>query len=167
MSAISGIAQRTAHRMHFKAAALKPPAADSTNVTSGSLSGSVTGSSQLLSSISGKSTVPPGLMKQIEQAVTSALQSSKPTDDPHQVVQNAIASVLKKNGGTAVTQGAGAAGDASDADGSQRTFQQTLQAYGITPQQFGAQLASALHPTSAGQSNLSSYPPGLVLDTSA
>jgi len=154
--------------MHFKAAALKAPAADSTSLTSATLSGSVTGSSQLLSSVSGKGSVPSGLMKQIEQAVTSALQSSKPTDDPHQVVQNAINSVLKKNGGLAATQGADAASDPSDTDGTQRTFQQTLQAYGITPQQVGDQLATALHQSAAaGQSNLSSFPPGLVLDTSA
>jgi hypothetical protein len=105
-------------------------------------------------------------MKQVEQAVTSALQSSKPTDDPKKVIQNAIQAVLKKNK-SAAQQDSDTDVDATDSDGTQRTFNQTLQAYGISPQQFQAQLLTAVHQVGGMHSNFSSFPPGIVLDTAA
>jgi hypothetical protein len=158
MSAVSSLGRPHAHRM-------SPAARATTSVSSSTLSGSVTGSGQALG-LEPDAGLSDGVMKQIEQAVTSELQSSKPTDDPHKVIQNAILSVLKKNG-KGFGRGADAGADTTDADGTHRTFNQTLQAYGISPQQFRAQLLAAVHQTGATRSTVSSFPPGIVLDTAA
>jgi len=160
MSAISSLGRPHPHRI--------PPGANrtTTSLTSSTLSGSITASSQALSSLQGNAARSPGVMKQIEQAVTSALQSSKPTDDPKKVIQNAILSVLKKNKG-ATQQDPDSDADATDSDGTHRTFNQTLQAYHISPQQFQAQLLAAVHQVGGVHSNISSFPPGIVLDTAA
>jgi hypothetical protein len=167
MSSIAGVG-RSVHHPHFPKTA-KSPSTDSTSLTASTLSGTVTGSLPALGAASAQGKIPSGVLKQIEQAVTKALQSSKPTDDPHKVIQEAITGVLKKNAGSPSSQDASAS-DTTDADGTHRTFDQTLQAYGVTPQQFRAQVLVAMHatgssPTAGTASNISSFPPGLVLDT--
>ena len=156
MSAISSVARP--HRV------LHASPRATTSVSSSMLSGSVTASPQALAAVSDNPGLSSGVMKQIEQAVTSALQASKPTDDPRKVIQNAIASVLKNK--NAKTDGDHDA-DPSDSDGTHRTFNQTLQAYGISPQQFRAQLLAAVQKMGGGQINVSSFPAGMVLDTAA
>jgi len=159
MSAISSLAHAHPHRFASGSRI-------TTSLTSSTLSGSVTASTQALGALQSNGGLSDGVMKQVEQAVTSALQSSKPTDDPHQVVRNAILLVLKKNRNSP-QQDSNNTADTTDADGTQRTFNQTLQAYGISPQQFRAQLLSAVHQLGSGQQNVSSFPPGIVLDTAA
>ena len=159
MSSISSLARPLTHRPPFSP---RP----TTSLTSSTLSGSITASTQALGGLQPGAALPDGVMKQIEQAVTTALQKSKPTEDPNTVVHDAIMSVLKKNR-RSLSPGAGTAPDPKDPDGTQRLFNQTLQAYGISPQQFNAQLASAVHQLGNGPSNLSSFPPGLVVDTAA
>jgi hypothetical protein len=161
MSAISSVGRTPHYRIPGSAA----PSRTTTSLTSSTLSGSITGSAQALGALQANAGLSGDVIKQIEQAVTSALQSSKPTDDPHKVVQNAILSVLKKNAGANGKGGSDA--DTTDSDGTHRTFNQTLQAYGISPQQFRAQLLAAVHQTGGGASSISSFPPGTVLDTAA
>jgi hypothetical protein len=170
MSSIAGVG-RSVHHPHFPKTA-KLPSTDSTSLTASTLSGTVTGSLPALGAASTQAKIPSGLLKQIEQAVTNALQTSKPTDDPHKVIRDAITNVLKKNAGSPSSQDDASASDTTDADGTHRTFDQTLQAYGVTPQQFRAQVLAAIHaagasPTAGTASNISSFPPGLVLDTAA
>ena len=160
MSAISSFVNASHHRV---ASGSPRP---TTSLTSSTLSGSVTASNQALSALQGNAGIPDGVLKQIEQAVTSALQSSKPTDDPLKVVRDTIVSVLKKNKGKTRKDG-DVNVDGTDADGTHRTFNQTLQAYGISPQQFRAQVAAAVHQVGGGHSNVSSFPAGVMLDTAA
>jgi hypothetical protein len=101
-----------------------------------------------------------GLMKVIEQAVTSALQSAPSNADPNQVVQQAIEDALKNPNSASDPNGDG------DSDSkTQATFAQTLQSFGITPKQFQSDLAAAVQSTQGG--NTSSFPPGMFLDTIA
>ncbi len=159
MSGISSVARPLSHR---------PPLAPrtTTSLTSSTLSGSITASPQALTALQVNPGLPDNVMKQVEQAVTSALQKSKPTDDPTTVIHDAIEAVLKKNRGS-LSQSSPTNPDDKDADGTQRLFNQTLQAYGISPQQFRAQLASAVHQLTGNHPSVSSFPPGVVLDTSA
>jgi hypothetical protein len=168
MSSISGVGR--SHHGHYPKIA-KSLSTDpvSTSLTPSAPSGSVTGSIPALGTAAPLPKLPGGVLKQIEQAVTSALQASKPTDDPHQVIRDAIANVLKQNKSAASNQDDSSTPDTSDADGTHRTLDQTLQAYGISPKQFSAQLSAALHAANPNStaSNISSFPPGLVLDTTA
>jgi hypothetical protein len=80
------------------------------------------------------------LMSQIQQTVTSALQAAKAsgsTQDPNQIVEDSIASLLKN-----VLSGKG--GATSPTPVSQQAFQSALQNAGITPQQFHNDLRSAV-----------------------
>src|SRR6266404_3835425 len=132
MSAISGAGRAVLDLPVFRAAhhsVTAPPAAQS---------GSVTGSAGALSGAARLPVLNAGTINEIEKAVTAALQSAKPTDDPRKVVRDAIAAALKKTAGTPA-DGEGDEGQiAADADGTHRTFVQTLAAYGISPQQFRA-----------------------------
>jgi hypothetical protein len=138
-----------------------------TSATANSISGNVIASPAMLSGLSpGKHRRPGGaVIKQIQQAVTKALQSSGPTSDPNKVVQDAITSVLKQGGPK--QQGAAGSDADGDDDGTQQTFAQTLSAFGITPEQFRNDLAAALQnarPAGANGANVTSFPPGLLVD---
>jgi hypothetical protein len=112
-----------------------------------------------------------GLMSQVQNAVTSALQSAKSsgsTTDPNQIVQNAIAQVLQ-NDSTAATAGssttaatAGAATAGTTAASSPQAFFQTLQASGVSPQQFLSDFMAALQSTQSSQLNSGSLTGSLV-----
>ena len=166
MSAISGLGRSIHGASAFRS--LRPAAgaspATATSITSPTLAGSVTGNAGAIAPASGDLRLNPAKLKQIERAVTGALQAARPTDDPRQVVRVAIASALKSPAAAPTSD----THPDADADGSHRTFVQTLTAYGISPQQFRAELVSAVQQASGNpQPAVSSFPPGIVLDTAA
>jgi hypothetical protein len=117
---------------------------------------------------------------QIRQAVTTALQKaqlSHSSQNPNQIVQSTIASLLKNLGfGSSTTaasnlaaaeingQGPEANGSPSSAEG----FQKILASSGISPQQFQSDLMSAIQNVQGGATNpfssFSSIPVGSMLD---
>jgi hypothetical protein len=168
MSTISPISNLNQNLAQLAAEFTGQPAS-TTSTTGNAVSGTVTASPSTLagalSQTKGKHHKHGKLFKQIEQSVTSALQSAGPTADPNKVVQDAITKVL--NGSSASKATAGAEADA-DNDGTQQTFVQTLQAFGITPDQFRDDLAAALQNARGGSTNdatVSSFPQGLFVDT--
>jgi hypothetical protein len=168
MSTISPISNLNQNLTQLAAEFTGQPASTA-STTSNSVSGTVTASPSTiagaLGQAKGKHHKHGKLFKQIEQSVTSALQSAGPTADPNKVVQDAITKVL--NGSSTPKATAGADPD-DDNDGTQQTFVQTLQAFGITPDQFRTDLAAALQNAkgaSAGGATVSSFPPGLFVDT--
>jgi hypothetical protein len=158
MSAISGAGvwlHKGSHWQHSRAGSIS----GSSSLTTSSINGSVTGSVGV---------IPTGnavRLKQIEQAVTKALQTSGPTANANAVVQRAIESAIRNP--TVDSDGNASAGD----DGSHQLFVQTLSAYGVTPEQFHSDLLDAIRNVQGGSAgpsgNVSSFPAGLVLDTSA
>ncbi len=132
-----------------------------------------------------------GMFKQIETAVTSAVQSAQSDGtDPNQAVEQAIAKVFKDNGITPPTQTAGgtsgdnttptaAAGatgtnapsqSTSDSDPARQAFLAALQSVGIDPQQFHQDLLAAIQDAQNGQATSASsksLPMGMSLDTTA
>lgn len=132
------------------------------------------------------------MFKQIQSAVTSALQTAQAngTDqDPNQVIEDAISSVLKNAGnGTSATSStiAGATQSATDPDGdgdtdgsgaaegaesARQSFFQGLQALGVDPQQFHQDFLAAVQNAQNGNVDPStafqSFPPGSGVDTFA
>jgi hypothetical protein len=119
------------------------------------------------------------LFKQIEAAVTSALQSAKSsgsTADPNTIIQNAIAGVLQKNGVTNTNSATGqtaaatrAVGQAGSNQQSVQAFLQLLQANGINAQQFQADFLAAVKNAQNGKVNpataLQALPPGTGVNT--
>jgi hypothetical protein len=129
--------------------------------------------------------------QQLQSAVTSALQTAQPggsssSTDPNDVIQNAIAQVLKNiQGGTTATtgqtsttaaasnNGASAATTVeSDISSAQSTFAQLLQSNGVDPQQFQNDFLGAIQSAQQGgsidpSSVLSNLPAGSLLDTLA
>lgn len=125
-----------------------------------------------------------GFMKQIQDAVGSALQSAQSsgsTTDPNQIVEDAIAKVLQNNPSS--TPASAQAGGANDPDGdgdgssaasggassaSGQTFDQLLQSFGVSAQQFRQDFLSAVKDAQGGQMNpltaLQSFPIGSTLD---
>jgi hypothetical protein len=122
----------------------------------------------------------------IQSAVSNALQQAQSGDatDPNQAIQNAIESVLK--GGGDPTNGASTDGStsltdpsatdpsattaaSSDPQQSQSAFFQTLQQFGVDPQQFHQDFLSALQNAQNGNADPSSvfqsFPPGSAIDT--
>lgn len=162
MSAISALGRGVHGAAAFRSLRSGSTAGDSTSLTSPTLAGSVTGNAGALAPAAHNLAIGPAKLKQIERAVTAALQSAKPTDDPRQVVRTAIAQAIKAPNPHGTN-----AQDASDLDGSHRTFLQTLAAYGISPQQFHADLARALDHRNGTHASQSSFPPGIVLDATA
>jgi hypothetical protein len=127
-------------------------------------------------------------MKQIQDAVSTALQSAQSTNtsgDPNKIVEDAIAKVLQNDPSspTAAQQGATTAADADgDRDGSTtssstpattgQTFNQLLQSFGISPDQFRQDFLSAVKDAQNGAANpaataFQSVPLGSTLDTLA
>jgi hypothetical protein len=124
-----------------------------------------------------------GGFSKLAQAVTSALQSAQSTDgsstDPNQIIENAISNVL--GGGTSAQAStaatAGTAGSTTtaqvagaDPDNSKQAFLQTLQQFGVTPEQFHADFLAAVKDAQQGGSvdpnaAFKSFPPGMMVDT--
>lgn len=132
------------------------------------------------------------LFKQIQSAVTSALQTAQAngTDqDPNKVIEDAISSVLKNAGnGTSTTSSTatGATQSAADPDGDgdtsakgaaegsesvKQSFFQGLQALGVDPQQFHQDFLAAVQNAQNGNVDPStafqSFPSGSGVDTFA
>ena len=121
-----------------------------------------------------------GAFKQIQDAVTTALQSSQKggdsSADPNKIIEDAIAKILQNNTSASggAPQGAGNAnGDADGSAGSAsavngQSFQQLLQSFGVSPQQFRQDFLSAVKDAQGGQMNpataLQSFPVGSTLD---
>ena len=164
MSSISALGGHHHHHSHQQ---LMQSVAASTSSSASSASGTLTALTDALnpsaSSASNTPTAAQGLFKQIENAVTGALQSAPSNADPNQVVQKAIANVLKNPNSSDDGDG-----DISPADAAktQKTFAQTLQSFGITPDQFQKDLAGAVQSTQSA-AGTSSFPPGVFLDTTA
>ena len=128
-----------------------------------------------------------GMFKQIESAVTSALQSAQANgnSDPNKVIEDAIAKVFQNagangpsSGGAQQTSGSDPDGDGdtdaagkadSDGNSSRQAFLQTLQSLGVDPQQFHADFLAAVQDAQNGQVNpataMQSFPPGSNVDT--
>jgi hypothetical protein len=135
--------------------------AAATSSTASSASGTLTALADALTpgSSSQTSQAGQGLLKQIETAVTGALQKAPSNADPNQVVQSAIENVLKNP--SADSDGDD---DSTDPVTAQKTFAQTLKSFGITPDQFQKDLAGAVQSVQSA-SGTSSFPPGTFLDT--
>ncbi|HZZ43325.1 MAG TPA: hypothetical protein VFE58_10335 [Tepidisphaeraceae bacterium] len=124
-----------------------------------------------------------GMFKKLESAVTDALQSAQSdgsTDDPNQTIEDAITKVL--NGSTsstssstdpsATTDPTTTSTSSTDDAASRQDFFNTLQQYGIDPQQFKSDLMSAMQQAkNGGQADPSaafkSFPPGVAVDVAA
>jgi hypothetical protein len=127
--------------------------------------------------------------QQIQNAVTSALQSTQGdfSSDPNTVIQDAIEKVLK-NAGAGGTGATGANGQPTTADpaaspatdpssasanatSSRQAFGQLLQSFGVDPQQFHNDFLAAIRDAQNGHVNsgtaLQSFPPGSVIDETA
>lgn len=114
-----------------------------------------------------------GALKQIQNAVTNALQTAQASgsnSDPNTIVEDAIAQVLGNNNAavSSTPGGADASASTSPAINTQNFFQ-TLQSFGVTPQQFQQDLLSAVKDAQSGTINNStafqSFPIGSTLDT--
>jgi hypothetical protein len=121
-------------------------------------------------------------LKAIQNAVTQALQqaqSAGTTADPNKIVEDAIAKIFK-NGitspdqtsandaltGQAVDDPSAANSDFPDASTS--TFLETLQSFGVSPNQFQSDFTAAVKDAQNGSTNLAtamqSFPNGSALD---
>jgi hypothetical protein len=118
-----------------------------------------------------------GALKQIQNAVTSALQSAQSngsTSNPNKIVEDAISQVLGNNNAAVSPTGTDADGDGPGASmptsAASRTqaFFQTLQSFGVSPQQFQQDLLSAVKDAQNGTVNSSTafqnFPLGSTLD---
>jgi hypothetical protein len=152
---------------------LDPSTASATESTAAGSSGqSVQGSGHHGSS---------GFFKQIQEAVTNALQSAASGDstDPNQTIADAIAQVFQNSGAASTTttaaghlDGDAEASGAADAETSgPQAFFQTLQSNGIDPQQFHQDFLTAIKDAQGGNVDPStafaSFPPGTLVDTTA
>jgi hypothetical protein len=116
-------------------------------------------------------------MQNIQNAVTSALQSAKESGssaNPNTVVQTAIEQILSgtNNGtpSTGTTTTATPGTDTTPSTTTQSTFAQTLQSYGVDPQQFNSDFLAAIKDAQNGEpvstANIfGSFPTGTQVDT--
>jgi hypothetical protein len=129
------------------------------------------------------------LFKQIQDAVSSALQStqSSGSSDPNKTIEDAIAKVLANNTAGAQPANGNTTAGASDSDGdgsagstsqtgvaanpARQAFDQALQSHGVSPQQFHQDLLAAIKDAQGGQFDPSaafkSFPPGSLVDLAA
>jgi hypothetical protein len=120
-----------------------------------------------------------GALKQIQDSVTNALQSAQSngsTANPNKIVEDAISQVLGNNNAAVSPTGTDADGDGDGSGGSTPTsaaaktqaFFQTLQSFGVSPQQFKQDLLSAVKDAQNGTVNSSTafqnFPVGSALD---
>ncbi|HWC97732.1 MAG TPA: hypothetical protein VG456_13300 [Candidatus Sulfopaludibacter sp.] len=105
-----------------------------------------------------------GALKQIQNAVTSALQSAQSsgsTSDPNKIVEDAISQVLGNNNAAVSSTSGDTDGAASGTTGTSGTsaaantqsFFQTLQSFGVSPHQFQQDLLSAVKDAQNGTVN--------------
>jgi hypothetical protein len=123
------------------------------------------------------------LFKEIQGAVTSALQSARQdgtNSDPNKIVEDAIAKVLQQHGSSATTAAGGAVDGDGDGDATQATangaagkqdFAAMLKSLGVDPKQFHADFLAAIKDAQQGQvdagSAFKSFPPGTAVDAMA
>jgi hypothetical protein len=114
----------------------------------------------------------------IQQTVTNALQAAKAngsTEDPNEIVQDSIASLLKNMGvGGSAAQTALAANSnteetaTADPATTQQTFETLLQSSGISPEQFQSDFVAAIQEAQGGAasptSGIGSLLKGAILD---
>jgi hypothetical protein len=125
-----------------------------------------------------------GILKQIQDAVTNALQTAQTgsgsTSNPNQIVESAIAQVLKANSSATTSTGTtnpattGQAtatdpdGDATGGGSSLASFFQALQTAGIDPKQFQQDFVNAIKDAQGGTVNpataFKSIPLGSTID---
>ena len=116
------------------------------------------------------------LMDTVEQA----LQSASSSDDPDQVIQDALAKLLSGDGTTNAISSSGtgsdangktAAGGAAGQSTDKQSFADFLKSYGVDAQQFRADFLAAAKDAKNGQVNpataLKSLPPGSAVDLTA
>jgi hypothetical protein len=129
-----------------------------------------------------------GSLKQIQDAVTSALQTAQSTGsatDPNKIVEDAIAQILKNGTSSSSTSGTqltdsdpdGAANPAATGstgtsqNSNTQAFFSTLQSLGISPNQFQQDFLAAIKDAQGGQVNpataFQSVPLGTAVDTLA
>lgn len=117
-----------------------------------------------------------GGLQQIQDAVTNALQSAQSngsTANPNKIVEDAISQVLGNNNAAVSPTGTAAAGatasTSTSAASRTQAFFQTLQSFGVSPQQFQQDLLSAVKDAQNGTVNSSTafqnFPLGSALDT--
>ena|SRR5579862_2436971 len=118
-----------------------------------------------------------GGLKQIQSAVLNALQSAKTAagatsatgsiSNPDQVIQDAISKILKSQFAAPSTGSSGAEASGGTTSPPQ-TFEDILQSFGVTPQQFENDFSAAVKEAQNGQSNAGSafqnIQPGALLD---
>jgi hypothetical protein len=118
-----------------------------------------------------------GGLKQIQNAVLNALQSAQTAGgstsatgtikNPDQVIQDAIAKVLKSKI-AAPTADASGTTDADATDAAPQSFEDILQSFGVTPEQFETDFSAAVKQAQNGQGNPASvfqnFQPGSLLD---
>jgi hypothetical protein len=118
--------------------------------------------------------------QKIQQAVTNALQSaatSGTSADPNTTIEDAIAQIFQNN---PTSPSSSTATDESDSDGATtsetdasnpQSFIQTLQSYGVDPQQFHQDFMTAIKNAMNGQVDpgtaFANFPPGTIVDTTA
>jgi hypothetical protein len=164
-SAIEGVDMSSisaaGHHHHHGIQNSPPPIAAAISSSASSASGTLTALADALApgSASKTSQAGQGLLKQIESAVTGALQSAPSNADPNQVVQKAIENALKNPNADSDNDD-----DSTDPVTAQKTFAQTLKSFGITPEQFQKDLSGAVQSVQSA-SGTSSFPPGTFLDT--
>jgi hypothetical protein len=116
----------------------------------------------------------------LAQAVTNVLQSAQSTgstSDPNQTIISALEKIFKNSGSVGSTYDTDSSDNTGDGDASsttndissaQQSFLQTLQSFGVSPQQFQQDLTTALKDAQGGQINLStafqSFPTGSLID---
>jgi len=121
--------------------------------------------------------------QQIQSAVTQALQqaSSDPNADPNQIIEDAIQKAIQSDPSSSddpstassTTSAPSTASTPSTADSSGGIvgFVQSLQSYGVTPQQFHQDFLNAVKNAQNGNVDpaaaFQSFPPGVGVDTTA
>jgi hypothetical protein len=117
-------------------------------------------------------------LDKLQSAVTSALQSAQSSDsssDPNQVIEDAIARVFQNDNSAAPNSTASPSADSDKSpttpSSSNASFLQTLQSYGVDPNQFRSDFLSAVQQAQAGQPNsataFQNFTPGTTVDTIA
>jgi hypothetical protein len=112
-------------------------------------------------------------MQTIQDAVTNALQSAKENGssaDPNTVIKTAIEQILGGTNNSSPTDPTTTTTPTTDNDSAQSVFNQTLQSFGVDPQQFRNDFLSAIKDTQNGQpvstANIfGSFPTGTQVDT--
>jgi hypothetical protein len=114
-------------------------------------------------------------IKQIQDAVTTALQAAQAsgnTEDPNTIIKSAIEQVLDAaNNATPTTSTGTSTTETTSGTAStpQSQFEQTLQSYGVNPQQFQSDFLAAVKDAQGGQVNTAnvfgSFPTGSQVDT--